>query len=354
VRDVVTTWFGAFVVENHRVVGSYPFPRDRAALLDRLRHRREGRLVPEEVQLLADHLEHGLRSRDRRLVVAGAKAGRFDAPELDPSSVGIDPAWLREILLEDAQESLRHAWDPSVHIEEAVRALRDLDATRNLLGERLTSWAGRDAPREEGDLTESADTVARRLTSPETQQEATAIAGTGTSLGQARRELAELYLGLAGSSKAIEKALEERVPVEAPNVSALLGPLLAARMIAQAGGLDRLSKLPASTIQVLGAERAFFEHLRGHAPPPRHGLLFLHSEIQSAPRNSRGKLARALAGKVAIAARLDREGRPLRADLVAAFKHRTEEIRSLGPRRVGATKRRRDSVPPLHRAAKDR
>ncbi|MGA7860464.1 MAG: hypothetical protein WCB19_01225, partial [Thermoplasmata archaeon] len=217
----------------------------------------------------------------------------------------------------------------------------------------LTSWAGRDAPPAEGDLTGSAEVVARRLTSDSVAQ-VTALGGPCPSLQYARRELAELYLGLGGSSKAIEKALEERVPVEAPNVSALLGPLLAARMIAQAGGLDRLARLPASTIQVLGAERAFFEHLRGHAPPPRHGLLFLHPDIQSAPRTSRGKLARALAGKVAIGARLDREGRPVRADLAAAFKHRTEEIRALGPRRGSAVKRRPSSGPPLHRAAQDR
>ena len=351
--EAVTTWFGAFVLDDRRVVASYPFPADRAALIDRLRTRRAGRLTPEEVRLLAEHLDEGLRSRDRRLVSAGAKSGRFEPPDLDPSTVGIDPAWLREILLEEAQESLRLAWDASVHIEEAVRALRDLEATRNLLGERLASWAGRDAPPDEGDFAGSADAAAQRLTSEKSGGEP-ALAGPSESLGRARRELAELYLGLGGSSKAIEKALEDQVPVEAPNVSALLGPLLAARIIAQAGGLDRLARLPASTIQVLGAERAFFEHLRGHAPPPRHGLLFLHPDIQSAPRHSRGKLARALAGKVAIAARLDREGRPVRPDLAGAFKHRTEEIRALGAGRRAAAKGRRCSVSPLHRATQNR
>lgn len=351
-RDVVTTWFGAFVLEDERVIATYPFPPDRAALLDRIRIRREGRLTPEELRLLSEQLGSGLRSRDRRFVTAGAKPGRFDAPELDPSAFHIDSAWLRELLLGDAQDSLRRAWDPSVHIEEAVRALRDLETTRNLLGERLTSWAGRGAPSDEGALVGSADAVARRLTSE--KGDSASPAAANSSLLHARRGLAELYLGLGQSSKAIEKALEERVPVEAPNVSALLGPLLAARMIAQAGGLDRLAKLPAGTIQVLGAERAFFEHLRGRAPPPRHGLLFLHPNIQSAPRNARGKLARALAGKVAIAARLDREGRPVRADLSASFQHRTEEIRALGPGRRSGEKRRRSSGPPLHRAAKDR
>lgn len=353
VRDAVTTWFGAFVLENQRWIASYPFPADRAAILDRLRLRREGRLAPEELRLLTEHRDAGLRSRDRRLVAAGAKLGRLEAPEPDPSVYQIDPAWLRELLLDDAQDSLRRAWDPSVHIEEAVRALRDLDTTRNLLGERLTSWAGRDTSPEESGLSGSADTVARLLSAAGAGSDE--FQGANPSLLQARRGLAELYLSLAQSSRAIEKALEERVPAEAPNISALLGPLLAARMIAQAGGLGRLARLPASTIQVLGAERAFFEHLRGRAPPPRHGLLFLHPEIQSAPRTARGKLARALAGKVAIAARLDREGQPIREDLTRSFRHRTEEIRALGPRRRrSAEKRRRSSGAPLHRASENR
>ena len=350
-RDAVTTWFGAFVVENQTIVAAYPFPADRSALSERLKLRREGRLAPEESRLLADHLEGGLRSRDRRLIVAGAKPGHLDFSEPEPASFGINPAWLRDMLLEGAEESLRQTWDPSVHIEEAVRALRDLEESRNLLGERLVSWTARDAPSTEEGVPGTADAAARRLTQGP-PAEGTVSAAPPT-LEAARRQLAELYLGVSRSSMLIEKTLQERVPEQAPNLSALLGPLLAARMIAQAGGLDRLARLPASTIQVLGAERAFFEHLRGRAPPPRHGLLFLHPDIQSAPRIARGKLARALAGKVAIAARLDHEGRPVRADLAAEFKHRTEEIRALGPRKP-AGERRRASRPPLDRAAKDR
>ncbi|MFG1530328.1 MAG: ATP-binding protein, partial [Thermoplasmata archaeon] len=126
----------------------------------------------------------------------------------------------------------------------------------------------------------------------------------------------------------LARAIEETLPRRAPNLSALLGPDLAARLLARAGGLARLSRLPAGTIQVLGAERAFFEHLRGRAPPPRHGLLFLHPRIQSAPRSERGKLARALAGKAAIAARLDASGAPIRPDLRAAFDARATQVRS--------------------------
>jgi nucleolar protein 56 len=139
----------------------------------------------------------------------------------------------------------------------------------------------------------------------------------------------------------MESALTEAMPERAPNLTALLGPLLAARLISQAGSLQRLSELPASTIQVLGAERAFFEHLRGRAPPPRHGLLFLHPKLHSAPRLERGRLARALAGKVAIAARLDRAGRPLDPRLLAAFEGRATELDERRARRRSSRERPR-------------
>ncbi|MCI4322253.1 MAG: ATP-binding protein, partial [Thermoplasmata archaeon] len=160
-----------------------------------------------------------------------------------------------------------------------------------------------------------------------------------------RRGLAALYLAAEENRGALERSLEAAVPRRAPNLAALLGPLLAARMIAQAGGLERLGRLPASTIQVLGAERAFFEHLRGRAPPPRHGLLFLHPTIQGAPKRLRGKLARALAGKAAIAARRDVQGSPNLPALAAAYASRAADVRKIPSREHRRPRGGRDPTP---------
>jgi nucleolar protein 56 len=91
----------------------------------------------------------------------------------------------------------------------------------------------------------------------------------------------------------------------APNVKELLTASVGARIIAKAGSLARLATLPASTIQVLGAEKALFRALKTGARPPKHGILFQHPLIHSAPKWQRGKIARAIASKVAIAARID-------------------------------------------------
>ena len=71
------------------------------------------------------------------------------------------------------------------------------------------------------------------------------------------------------------------------------------------GGLERLAKLPASTIQVIGAENALFKHLKTGSLPPKHGIIFNSAYIRSAPFEQRGRIARSLAAKLSIAAKAD-------------------------------------------------
>jgi nucleolar protein 56 len=240
---------------------------------------------------------------------------------------------------------LKASWDPSIHVTEAVRPLSDIERAQNLLGERLGSWAARDAP--ELDPGDARRAAARLLDEP---IQGAALDQPEPALEESRRALARAYRSLGDTRAELEKALQNTGAARTPNLTKLLGPDLAARLVAQAGGLERLSRLPASTIQVLGAERAFFEHLRGRAPPPRHGLLFLHPKIQSANRTARGRLSRALAGKAAIAARLDRAHAPLDERLSEQFEARALAIGQSPPRRGG----RRGSRLPLDRAASDR
>lgn len=90
-----------------------------------------------------------------------------------------------------------------------------------------------------------------------------------------------------------------------PNCSALIGGLVAARLLERAGSLAELSRLPASAIQILGARTALFSHMRSGTPAPKHGIIFQHKRVHTARREVRGRVARTLAAKLAIAARLD-------------------------------------------------
>jgi nucleolar protein 56 len=351
VTEIVSTWYGVVEIDGSRVVRSRPVPVGVGVLLERLRDRRAGRRTPEEEALLRERGNAPAVTRDRRLVGGGVTLGTTSAPRPAATLPQGDPAHLRPMILVAAEETLAAAWDPSIHVEEAVRAMADLDSVKNLLGERLVSWASRDLPSEDGSG-EPAERWARMILD-DTVVEAADRGPEEPELKESRRRVAELYVAVSRARTELETGVSEAMPRRAANLCALLGAPLAARLVSQAGGLGRLARLPASTVQVLGAEKAFFEHLRGRAPPPRHGLLFLHPTIQGAPRYQRGRLARALAGKVAIAARLDYAGAALRPDLKTAFEARTHEVRRSGAPR-GARRRPRRSVAPLDGAAEDR
>jgi nucleolar protein 56 len=347
VRAVVTTWYGTFLLDGDELLRSAIAPFSESALADRARTRRVGGLTPEEETILAGRGNEPWTTRDRRLAERGL---RFDlrAPSAPPSPLELpDPGLRRRSLLAAAELALTESWDPSIHVEEAVRAASDLDRVRNLVGERLGSWVSRDSP----DIDPGDHAKAARAALDEAAP--SSFGPSDPAVRDARRRLAELYHSIDATHDALSRAVKDAVPGKTPNLNALLGPDLTARLLAQARGLDRLARLPASTIQVLGAERAFFEHLRGNAPPPRHGLLFLHPAIQSAGRPERGKLARTLAGKVAIAARLDRAGKPIDPSLARAFELRRTKLKEAKPAGRARVRAGR-SGKPLHAAAGDR
>jgi|APHM01.1.fsa_nt_gi Protein implicated in ribosomal biogenesis, Nop56p homolog len=106
----------------------------------------------------------------------------------------------------------------------------------------------------------------------------------------------------------LEEYVREIANEEMSNLSVLLDPVLAARMVRLAGGLEELAKKPASTVQMLGAEKALFRFLREGGNPPKHGILFEHEYVSPLHPDERGKMARFLANKAVIAARLDQYG----------------------------------------------
>src|SRR5918996_22906 len=119
------------------------------------------------------------------------------------------------------------------------------------------------------------------------------------------KRLADEVIGQSDLRRVLADHIEAAMESVAPNVKELLTAAVGARIISKAGSLARLATLPASTIQILGAEKALFRALKTGARPPKHGLLFQHPLVHSAPKWQRGKIARAVASKVAIAARID-------------------------------------------------
>ena len=91
----------------------------------------------------------------------------------------------------------------------------------------------------------------------------------------------------------------------APNLSALIGEIVGARLISHSGSLVNLAKCPASTIQILGAEKALFRALKTRSNTPKYGIIFHSSFIGRAGAKNKGRISRYLANKCSIASRLD-------------------------------------------------
>ena len=215
-----------------------------------------------------------------------------------------------------------------LHVTQAINALDELDKTINVLAARMREWYGLHFP-ELDHLVQSLTAYARIVSSAGTRYRITnqilqdagiqekkseiILGGVNRSRGgditddnlKMVREIADQVIEQSELRDDLANNIETTMDVVAPNVKELLTASVGARVIAKAGSLQRLATLPASTIQILGAEKALFRSLKTGANPPKHGMLFQHPLIHAAPKWQRGKIARAVAAKVAIAARID-------------------------------------------------
>lgn len=117
---------------------------------------------------------------------------------------------------------------------------------------------------------------------------------------------ASRVVAMADYRTQLQKYLETKMNIVAPNLTELIGQQLGARLISKAGSLTSLAKAPASTIQILGAEKALFRALKKKTGnTPKYGLIFHSSFIQRAAKENRGKISRYLANKAALACRID-------------------------------------------------
>ncbi len=119
------------------------------------------------------------------------------------------------------------------------------------------------------------------------------------------KSFAESIYSLQKSRKELETYIDNKMEAIAPNLRDLLGSTLGAKLIAHIGSIKRLATYPASVIQIMGAEKAIFRHLKTGERPPKHGLIFQHPSVRGAKWWNRGKIARNLALKITLAVRKD-------------------------------------------------
>lgn len=199
---------------------------------------------------------------------------------------------LREAAISLAAKDLEQSFraDQSGLIQ-MVRMLEQMDLAINLLTERAVDWYRATRPG-----------FSRKLDIPSGRNLITWLHRDADEALAAVLEEIERLMELRMS---LMKKVSQRAGEVLPNCSAVVGGLVAARLAAEAGGIRELAMMPASSIQVLGAKQALFSHLSSGSPPPKHGVIYQHGRVHGARRENRGKVARALSARLAIAARID-------------------------------------------------
>ncbi len=245
------------------------------------------------------------------------------APVLTPASLQtIDPAFLKEMRKplhhdELVEKNIAHAKQliaqsntTDIIIIQTINAIDELTRIANTLAKRLREWYGYYLP-ELSRRVEDHELFIKTLLQ-KSREEYLAEKGITQSMGAAfatadietmhafAREINDLYF----ERERLLAYLETVLKSAAPNMYALVGAMIGAKLLEKAGSLRQLAFLPASTIQLLGAEKALFRHLRNRKiRPPKHGYILSHSYVIST--KDKGKAARVLAAKISICAKVD-------------------------------------------------
>ena len=164
---------------------------------------------------------------------------------------------------------------------------------------------------------------------------------------------AESIYSLQNSRKDLEKYIDTKMEEIAPNLRDLLGPTLGAKLIAHIGSIKRLATYPASTVQIMGAEKAIFRHLKTGERPPKHGLIFQHPSVRGAKWWNRGKVARNLALKITLAVRKDVFSGEYDPSIAEDYLKKVEQIEKDNPFPKKTSKRRK-SERDLERGNRDK
>jgi nucleolar protein 56 len=344
---IATCLMGSFAFDSKgKILEKRLFPKEPAIIAGKL-EKAKAEIIPEENEIIESLKKRGVKeivldkhaevkeiaaSFERENVASKTLQTEFRKLALEFRWVG-SQAELNQILtkvnIELTKSKIREIRKDRIAIH-AIGMLDELDRVINVLAERLREWYGLYFPELERSVQSNEKfaeiaSKGRKENLAEFHSLASGSAGMDFSEDDVAQmqELGKNMIKLFESKKSLTKYVESIMEEAMPNFSAVAGPLLGARLLSVAGSLDRLAMMPSSTIQLLGAEKALFRHLKGEGRAPKYGILFGHPLIQQALKEHKGKVARLVAAKLSLAARLDRfsgkdQGDSLRRELEEA------------------------------------
>jgi len=294
---LITKWFGTFLCNGKGVKEKILFPKKEKEIEKRLKKIKNNKILTEEKKIIKKTSEK-IIVNEKRL----KKIGTYDPENSFFKKIDIKPEkynFSRELIQKisyilSKKQTKENLSLVDLQIVQMINTLDDFIKILNLLNERHDAWSEIKSSKKRMEPLEK-------------------------SISFIKNEI-----------NSLDQQIEEDMREVAPNTSEIIGPLIGARLISKAGGLKKLALLPASTIQMLGAEKALFRYKKEGGKPPKHGVIFQHNKINKAPRNKRGKIARAMANKISIAVKADAfTKREISRDLIKNLDEKISEIRNL-------------------------
>lgn len=291
---LLTKWFGTFLFNKNKLEKKVLFPKKEEEIAKRLIRINNREILSEEKSLSKNMKVIVNEKRLKKIGTYDSSDGFFEKIKINPEEFGYSNDLLQKASIIAAKSRVEEKLESKdLQIIQMINTLDDFIHISNLLSERLECW---------------------------------------NEIGASKKRIQPLenvYSSVLKEIKSLENQIEIDMNKVAPNTSKLAGPIIGARLISISGSLDRLAFLPASTVQILGAEKALFRYKKEGGKPPKHGVIFQHSLLNKSLRTERGKIARVLAAKIATAARADAfTKRDIADDLIKELTTRIKEIRN--------------------------
>ncbi len=239
------------------------------------------------------------------------------------------------------------------HLIQAINSIDEIDESISKLIERIREWYALYFP--EMDLIKNNETYIKLIYENKTKEEIINAKSDAFPIDMLDIEddinpedldimnnYAKSIYELQQTRKNIINYIDSKMDSIAPNLKLLVGSSLGAKLISHAGGLKRLATYPSSTVQIMGAEKALFRHLKSGDRPPKYGLIYQHPQVRGAKWWNRGKIARLLAGRISLAVRKDVFTHDFNPEIFNEFSDRVEEIEKNNPFPTKTTKKRKE------------
>ena len=351
----------AFDNENN-LISEKLFPKDE--IINRLAEINDKKIVKEELELI----EEICQDYDKIIIESNKRTSDYDNEKITVKTpnpggeylrnnydkFGLDNGEITEIYRNLAIYDIKRASaSEDKHLIQAINSIDEIDESISKLIERIREWYALYFP--EMDTVKNNETYIKLISQNKTKDKIIEakpeafpdeIIDIDEDIDPRDLEIMNNYANsiyeLQKSRKNIEEYVDSKMESIAPNLKLLVGSSLGAKLISHAGGLKRLAMYPSSTVQIMGAEKALFRHLKSGDRPPKYGLIYQHPQVRGAKWWNRGKIARMLAGMISLAVRRDVFTKTFDENAFEEFKLKMEEIEKNNPFPTKTTKRRKE------------